>query len=71
MRGPSRLVQVALGWSPIDRAERIKDQVAPCSLCGSALRFDVQDPQLMGRSMEQCTNEHCYGSSPHVMRVVA
>jgi hypothetical protein len=59
-------VQRALGWLQEQR-ERPRTHDAFCTECGAILRFDVRDPMMLGRSMEQCTNRHCDGHIPHVI----
>lgn len=64
-RGASPNVQRALGWCGGDY-DRPRDLV-PCPDCGSALEFDVPDPQRLGRSMQRCGNPDCDAHTPHPM----
>jgi len=59
-----------MGWLGLVSDRRVNDAFAPCFLCDAPLRFDVQDPMFLGRTMEQCTNRECAGHVPHpVVRV--
>lgn len=66
--GATRSVQRSLGWLPQERGERMHTQTAYCDRCGEEMRFDVADPQGLGRSMEQCSNRLCDNHTPHQVR---
>jgi hypothetical protein len=66
-RGATPSVQRALGWTEPRRSAVARDELTPCKRCGAALRFDVPDPERLGRSMQACTNPDCDGHVVHAM----
>jgi hypothetical protein len=70
VRGASPSVQRALGWMEERQSVgKTREKVVGCdrSGCDGTLRFDVRDPQGLGRSMEQCSNPKCPDHKPHPM----